>query len=230
MGARPLACILSLAVPSDLAVRPLEAALRGLTAEAAQRGAPLVGGNVARASETSFHLTALGAVRRGRALRRSGARPGDRLLVTGELGRSALARARAEARGRPGRYVPPDRLRVGRALASLGGRVCCIDLSDGLASDVRHLLGPQLGVEIDAAALPRAGGFDASCRRLGLDPISTLAGGGEDYELLFCLPARRADPVRLARRLGVRVTTIGRFVAEPGVRGLAAGQGGWRHF
>jgi thiamine-monophosphate kinase len=150
--------------------------------------------------------------------------------VTGVLGRSALARARAEAAGRANRYVPPDRLAAGRALAKLGARVVCIDLSDGLAADVVHLVGPKLGVEIDVAALPRARGFEAACRRLGLEPTAVLVGGGEDYELLFSLPARRCDPVALTRRLGVQVTEVGRFVAEPGVRGLAAGEGGWRHF
>lgn len=228
MGARPLGCTLSLAAPPALELRRLEPALRGLVAEAARRSCPLVGGNIARAGETSFHLTVLGAVKRGRALRRDAARAGDLLLVTGNLGRAALRRARAAAERRPNRDVPPDRLPAGRKLGSLGRRVACIDLSDGLAADLPHLLGTGLGAEVAADALPRTRGFDAGCRRLGLEPSALLASGGEDYELLFSLSPAAADPTRLARRLGVRVTEIGRVVARPGIRGLP--EGGWRHF
>ena len=228
MGARPLGCTLSLAAPPALELRRLDAALRGLVAEAAGRGCPLIGGNIARARETSFHLTVLGAVKRGRALRRDAARAGDLLLVTGTLGRAALRRARAAAERKPHHDVPPDRLSAGRKLGALGRRVACIDLSDGLAADLPHLLGGGLGAEVVCDALPRMRGFDASCRRLGLDPAVLLASGGEDYELLFSCAPRAADPTRLARRLGVRVSAIGRVVARPGIRGLP--EGGWRHF
>jgi thiamine-monophosphate kinase len=227
MGARPVGCMLSLAAPPALELRRLDAVLRGIVAEAGRRDCPLVGGNVARAAETSFHLTVLGAVQRGRALRRTGARAGDVLLVTGELGRSALARARAEAEGRPNRYVPPDRLAAGRTLAALGLRTACIDLSDGLAADLPHLLGAKLGAQVDVAALPRARGFDARCRRLGLEPEALLVGGGEDYELLFSQPPG-AERERLSRRLGAPIHIIGRVLGEPGIRGL--GDAGWRHF
>ena len=228
MGARPLACTLSLAAPPALELRRLDAALRGLVAEAARRGCPLVGGNVARAGETSFHLTVLGAVERGRALRRDATRAGDVLLVTGSLGRAALRRARATAEHTLNRDVPPDRLAAGRKLAALGGRVACIDLSDGLAADLPHLLTAGLGAQVMADALPRGRGFDAGCRRLGLEPLALLAAGGEDYELLFSLPAASADPGRLSRRLGVRVSAIGRVLRRPGIHGLP--EGGWRHF
>lgn len=228
MGARPLGCTLGLAAPPGLELRRLDAALRGLVGEAARRGCPLAGGNVARARETSFHVTVVGAVARGRALRRDAARAGDVLLVTGVLGRAALARARAEGRGRPNRDVPPDRIAAGRALSRMGQRVACIDLSDGLAADLPHLLHSGLGAEIDAAALPRARGFDPACADLELDAAALLAGGGEDYELLFALAAAVADPKRLAKRLGVRVSAIGQVAARPGIRGLP--RGGWRHF
>jgi len=228
MGARPLGCTLSLAAPPELELRLLDAALRGLVGEAARRGCPLLGGNVARARETSFHLTVLGGVARGRALRRNAARAGDVLMVTGVLGRAALARARAASTGRPNRNVPPDRLPAGRALTRLARRVACIDLSDGLAADLPHLLRGELGAEIDAAALPRARGFESACANLGKEAVALLAGGGEDYELLFALAASAADPKRLTRRLGVRVSAIGRVVSRAGIRGLP--EGGWRHF
>lgn len=238
MGARPLACTLSLAAPPSLALRRLDAAMRGFADEAAKRGAPLVGGNLARARETSLHATVLGAVARGGALRRDAARAGDALFVTGTLGAAAIARRRAQTSGKPGRRVPPCRLAAGRALARLaatGARIACVDLSDGLASDLPHLLGsiggpPALGAEVELAALPRSRGHDATCRALGLDPALALCAGGEDYELLFTVDPRHADAGRLARRLGVSVAEIGRLTARRGVRGLPPGASGWRHF
>jgi len=238
MGARPLACTLSLAAPSSFPLAVLDRVVRGHAREARERGAPLIGGNLARAGELALHTTALGAVRRGCALQRDAARSGDRLFVTGELGGAALARRRAEKLGRPNRFVPPDRLAAGRALARLaasGARIACIDLSDGLVSDLPHLLGPlggpaRLGAEVDFAALPRARGFDARCREVGLDPARALGAGGEDYELLFTLGASRASATALARRLGCRVTEIGLITATSGVRGLPREARPFRHF
>ena len=232
MGARPLGCTLSLAAPAELELTLLDPALAGLVAEAAKRACPLVGGNVSRARETSFHVTVLGAVKRGCALQRCGAKPGDVLFVTGPLGRAALARARAAASGRLNRDVPPDRMSVGRALAALVGtgvRVTCIDLSDGLAADLPHLLEAEgLGAEIEVAALPRPRRLAATCRGLGLEPESLLTGGGEDYELLFSLPADWGDAERVSRRVRAPVRAIGRVVGGGGSARLRPG--GWRHF
>lgn len=232
MGARPLGCTLALAVPAELEVRRLDGALRGLVREAGERGCPLVGGNISAARETSFTLTVLGSVARGRALRRDAARVGDALFVTGALGRSALARRRAQRSGRPGRFVPEPRLEAGRALSRLGVRVACIDLSDGLAADLRHLLAPRgLGADLESEALPRPRGFESACAAAGLDPLKTLSAGGEDYELLFALGDPWAGTRRLAelsKRLGLALSRIGRVSAVPGIRGLPGG--GWRHF
>ena len=147
-GARPLGCLLALAAPPTLLVRTLDALVAGLLDEAARYACPLVGGNLSRASELSLTLTVIGAVARGRELRRGAARAGDRVFVTGTLGGAALERARAErGRGRI-RHVPVPRLRAGRALSALSRRVrvACIDVSDGLDADLAHLLaGRALG-------------------------------------------------------------------------------------
>ena len=116
---------------------------------------PLVGGNLARASETSLVTTVFGGVARGRALRRR-ARVGDRILVTGELGAAALARARAERRGTTIRRIPVPRLAQGRALARIPAVTGCIDVSDGLTADLAHLLGPRRRCAIDPARAPAA--------------------------------------------------------------------------
>ena len=177
MGARPLGCTLALAVSSELPLKQLDASLRAFVSEAAKRDCDLVGGNLARASETSFAVTVIGAVARGKALLRSAALPGDALFVTGTLGGAALARAAAEERrGKPSnRFVPPNRLAAGRALARLPGlkrRPACIDLSDGLAADLPHLLGSGVqgrakpfGASLELESVPRTRGFAGGARR-----------------------------------------------------------------
>jgi thiamine-monophosphate kinase len=230
MGARPLGCVLALAAPPGLLVRTVDALVAGLLDAAARYACPLVGGNLSRASELSLTLTVIGAVARGRALRRTAARAGDSVFVTGTLGGAALERIRAErGRGRV-RSVPVPRLRAGRALAAFPGRVACIDISDGLDADLAHLLeGRALAAEIDAAQLPVPPGFRAACARAGLDPEALARGGGEDYELLFTLERGAASSAQLSRRLGVRVTEIGRLVRRAAGGRAPAGRG-WRHF
>src|SRR5262249_10356697 len=150
MGARPLGVLAALAAPPTLALGRADGLVRGLVEGARRWDAPLVGGNVARARRTSLTLTVLGAVPHGRALLRSGARPGDRLFVRGVLGRAALAVARARRGGRLA-VAPEPRLAAGRALARLASVGACIDLSDGLAADLRHLLAAsRVGAAIDS--------------------------------------------------------------------------------
>ena len=230
MGASPRACLLSLAAPPAQSVRSIDAVVAGLLEESARHACPLVGGNTSRARELSLTLTVIGSVAAGRALRRGVARAGDRIFVTGTLGGAALERLRAE-RGRGSvRSVPKPRLRAGQALARLPARVSCIDVSDGLDSDLAHLLGRRgLAAEIDPARLPAPAGFRAACARAGADPEALARGGGEDYELLFTLPAGSFSTHQLTRRLGIRVTEIGRVVRRAPARPLPSTRG-WRHF
>ena len=231
MGARPLGFVFALAAPPSLEVRTLDGLVAGLLEEAENHGCPLIGGNLSRARQTSISITAQGSVKRGCALLRNAARPGDRIFVTGTLGRAALEVARAAAgRGRV-RGVPTPRLRAGRALARMSGVGACIDISDGLLADLDHVLDRSgCSAEIDLTRLPRPPRFDAACRQLGVDPTRLAACGGEDYELLFTLRVSGSSgpsAAELGRRLGVAVTEIGRIVEKaPGRRQMA----GWRHF
>jgi thiamine-monophosphate kinase len=229
MGGRPLGFVLALAAPPSLPVATLDGVARGLIAEARRYGCPLVGGNVTRAQRTSLTLTVLGAARPGRILTRTGARVGDRILVTGSLGAVALE----VARGGRVRRVPRPRIEAGRALARMRGIGGCIDVSDGLEADLGHLLaagrkGP-LGAELDPARIPVPGGFKAACKRAGLDPERLALQGGEDYELLFTLRPAAPGVRELPRRLGVAVTEIGRVTRRQRA-GKASAASGWRHF
>jgi thiamine-monophosphate kinase len=252
MGARPLGFVFALAAPPDLEIRIFDGLLAGLLEEAETHGCPLIGGNLSRARQTSVAICAQGSVKRGRALLRSSARPGDRIFVTGTLGGAALEVARAAAGRGKVRGVPTPRLRAGRALARMAGVGACIDISDGLLADLDHVLDRSgCSAELDLASVPRPPRFDAACRRLGVDPIQLATRGGEDYELLFTVRGRggplnpgsagrsaafgpkaavasgKPSGAALGRRLGVAVTEIGKVVKRTAGRRKTTG---WRHF
>jgi thiamine-monophosphate kinase len=129
--------------------------------------------------------------------------------------------------------VPEPRLEAGRRLARSRFTGACIDLSDGLLADLRHVLeASRVGARIVSARVPRRRGFDAACRRARVDPARALLAGGEDYELLFTMRPGAPSADALSRRLGVRVSEIGTVVARglrvDGVTGH--GPGGFRHF
>ncbi len=229
MGARPLGLCVALQAPAATEVRWLDAWLGGLLATAQQYGAPLVGGNVARARQLSFTLTALGGVATRKALRRDAARPGDTVYVTGVLGRSALDLARVEAGGGWRRHIPQPRLEAGQRLARSRWVGACIDLSDGLISDLGHVLrASRVGATLDPDRVPRPRGFRRHCRALGRDPEALLFGGGEDYELLFTARVGAPGEAELGHRLGVPVSAIGQITRRRGVRGVRAQ--GFTHF
>ena len=232
MGATPVGSLLSLTAPPELELSVFDALVDGFVAVAEEYRCPLVGGNLSRAESCSLHVTVVGRVPRGRGLRRSALRSGDELFVTGVLGAAALARCRADRLGTRLSRLPRPRLHAGQRLARSSSTTACIDLSDGLATDLAHLLaGTGLGAEIDAAALPTQRGFARHCRALGVDPMDLVLRGGEDYELLFARrPSQTAvDPARFAVQLGVGVQRIGRVVDRPGLHGLL-GPGSAHHF
>jgi thiamine-monophosphate kinase len=226
MGARPLGFVFALAAPPDLEIRAFDGLLAGLLEEAETHGCPLIGGNLSRARQTSVTITAQGSVKRGCALLRSAARPGDRIFVTGTLGGVALEVARAAVgRGRV-RGVPTPRLGAGRVLARMSGVGACIDISDGLLADLDHVLERSgCSAELDLASVPRPPRFEAACRRLGVDPLRLATRGGEDYELLFTLRSREhpADRRPAAHSLasGARRPSEARGPAAGGVSGAA---------
>jgi thiamine-monophosphate kinase len=161
-----------------------------------------------------------GTVPAGRAVLRSGARPGDVLFVSGQLG----ATAAALARNRP---LPPvhPRLELGRYLREHHLASAMIDLSDGLGSDAGHLAAASdVGVEVDLAALPV---LPALRGGTGHEPAAVFAArGGEDYELLVTLPAvfGEAETDRFRRDCGIPLTCVGRVVVGTGARLLLDGQ------
>jgi len=223
MGAKPLGALMSLSAPPASSVSVFDGVIAGFVDEARRYDCPLVGGNLSSAGEWSLDVTVIGRCRKGRALRRRGLRPGDGLYVTGVLGAAALARFKADRFGTRLTRVPTPRIEAGKALALLPGTRACIDLSDGLATDLGHLLaGDGFGAAVDPASLPRPRGFARGCRALGLDPLRVLLEGGEDYELLFAFRSERnrEAAATLSKRLGISVCRIGEVTSEKGIRGL----------
>lgn len=219
MGGQPTVCVVNLALRDGVGMRLCDRIYKGLGAAAAACGVEVVGGNVTRAAALAITVALLGEVR-GAPLRRDAGRPGDTVYVTGTLGDAAAGlrilsgrlRARAAAREFLTRRFlrPTARLEAGLRLARVKPAPAAIDLSDGLWQDLGHILERSgVGAEIDAGALPLSAAYRAT---VGDNPALAL-GGGEDYELLFCL--RHALPApALTRRLGVRVSRIGRITSS----------------
>ena len=222
-GAEPVAFTLALAMPRvDEAF--LDGFARGMFALADAHGIDLVGGDTT-AGPLNLCITVFGAVPVGQALLRSGARAGDTLWVSGTLGDARLAleafRGTVSLTGqafdsvRARMECPAPRVALGRALRGLASSA--IDLSDGLAGDLGHVLARSgVGATVNVDALPRSAVLAAQPRPLQLE--CTLAGG-DDYELLFSAPpAREREVLAAADQAGVQVTQVGSIDAAPGLR------------
>ncbi len=248
VGAQPVAAFLSLAAPAPLAGRWVTRFLGGLLALADRLGVPLAGGDTAQApggdrALFTADIVLLGAVPEGKALLRSGARPGDRLYVTGALGGAAAElaaiaqgspqtrRRRVAAAGHP-HLFPEPRLAQGMRLRGLAS--AAIDLSDGLSTDLAHLCAASgVRAEIEAAHIP----IHPLAEKLG-DALGLALHGGEDYELLFTAP----ESARVPRAIrGVPLRCLGRIMrARKGAspitlltqdgRREALPPQGWEHF
>ena len=220
-GAAPLAFTLALALPraDDHFLAPFA---QGLLALADAHGIELVGGDTT-AGPLNICITVFGQVPPGQALLRSGARAGDELWVSGQLGDARLAlevfRGQQAMPGdafeqvRRAMELPQPRVTLGVALRGLAS--AAIDLSDGLLGDLGHVLERSgVGAMVDVDALPRSAVLAAQ------DPAFQhlcLLSGGDDYELLFSAPPRHHGAVQAAgRAAGVAVTRIGTVLAADG--------------
>ena len=225
----------------------------GMREACASYAVSLVGGDMNRGATTAIAVTLVGEVAPGRAVMRSGAVPGDRLVVTGALGaaaggfalsrgpREVLTAALRDGWGRPllDAFVRPvARVGEARVLASAGA-TAMIDLSDGLAKDLRRLCARSgVGAEVDLRAIPIPAALRDGAAALGVEPLDLAIGGGEDYELLATMPETGVEDARarLRETFGVHLTDVGRIVEGSEVVGVRDGdaarlpEGGWDHF
>jgi len=213
MGAAPRWATLSLALPAaDEAW--LAAFSEGFFALAERYGVDLIGGDTTRGPQLVISVTALGEVPPGLALYRGGARAGDDIWVSGELGGAALALVHPEFPEAALRlHRPEPRVELGERLR--GRAHAAIDVSDGLVGDLRHIAErSELGAVVRYADIPRPAVFakldDAKLER------DCVLSGGDDYELAFtAAPGRRAELEALSRELDIPLTRIGTMQKGP---------------
>ncbi len=213
-GARPRWATLAIALPAA-DERWLEEFAAGLYALADAHGVDLVGGDTARGPVLALSVTALGEVPAGSALSRGGARAGDEVWVSGALGGAALALAHPELAGPAQRlHEPQPRTALGQRLRGLAS--AAIDVSDGLASDLGHILKRSgVGAVLRYASIPKDSGLGEVANE-ALEKRCVLSGG-DDYELLFTAPRVNRDALTaLSSELGLALTCIGTLDAEKG--------------
>lgn len=235
MGGTPHYAFLSLALPRGVAGRWVDEFFAGMFRLADATGVTLAGGDTASSrSGVVADIIVIGEAPRGKAIMRSGARPGDAIWVSGDLGGAAaglelLRKAKKLARRkevlRP-LFYPQPRLALGRLLSRRGLASAMIDLSDGLSIDLSRLCEASgVGARIDAEAIPR----------LPSTPFEKALHGGEDFELLFTVPPSHAK--RVPKQVGgVRLTRIGQVIRGRRLRLVRAGREdplpvlGFQHF
>lgn len=248
MGAAPDYALLSLALPPWALVR-VDEMLTSYAEAAREYGIEIVGGDFSRGERLTIAITAIGHVV-DRPLLRSGAMPGDRvflsrpvggsgaglrLLLSGEegLGREFLEREFIQSAIR--RHVDPEpELALGLALQAIPAVSSCIDVSDGLSTDLHHLCRASgVGAEIEKERIPVFPELVEFGGRLGIDVRDVVLNGGEEYALLFTAAVRESE---MSRAVGRPVYAIGRITRDPGVVLRVDGvtgpmvPGGWDHF
>lgn len=251
MGAEAGEAYVVLGAPADLGEAELMGVLDGLLEVAAETGTTLAGGDLTGAPALTLAVTVVGhASAPERLVTRGGARPGDLLVLTGELGGAAAGRlilddaslaaglaAETAERLRARQLDPRPRLRSGHALAAAGARAM-IDLSDGLAGDVAHVAAASgVALQVDAGSLPLAKGVAEVAAAAGRDPLELAASGGEDYELLAALPPEALGEAssRIGEAAETTLTPVGEALAGEGVEIKLPGGGlleptGFDHF
>lgn len=251
-GAQPAGFLLTLALAGEIDDLWLEAFSRGLGADADAYACPLLGGDTTKTpGATTISITALGTLPAGTMVRRSGARVGDRIVVTGTIGDGALglrlrrdseaaARWRLDAAQRAhltSRYVLPQPRNVLAEAVRLYAHAA-MDVSDGLAGDLAKLCRASgVAAGITAERVPLS---DAAREAVTAEPalVETVLGGGDDYEIIAAIPADAVAKMATAgQAAGVPVTEIGEVVVGSGeVRVEAKGQpmvlkqGSYSHF
>lgn len=225
MGGRPRYALLSLAIPANMPLEFMDSFVNGFLEQAGKYGVTLIGGDTS-ASQGGLLISValLGEQLPEQIVRRSGAREEELICVSGTLGDAALGLQLLRAGSRQGDAVrahldPVPRVELGRKLAEAGIASAMIDISDGFAADLGHILAASgTGARVNVDLLPRSVAFRDAVAEDSSGYTMLPLTGGEDYELLFTLPAARYAAARaLAATAGTTVTEVGRITAGGGL-------------
>lgn len=254
MAASPRFALISLVLPDDVTSGWTVELFGGVRDACAEYAISLVGGDLSRGPVITISVTAIGEVMPGAAVRRTGARPGDLVVVTGSLG--AAAGGLALTRVHPSRLGvalsepwarelldalvrPVARVSDGQTLAQCGA-TAMMDVSDGLAKDLGRLcLASGVGARVDLSTVPVAPALASAAELLEVDPLELAISGGEDHELLATIDVTDLDRARdrLHERSGVSLTEVGVIVEGSGLQAVDADGSarplepvGWDHF
>jgi len=252
MGGTPLYALISLGLKGDLLVQNVEEMYRGFLAELNPFGASIIGGNLTKSGNGMFiDITLIGEVEQGKGVRRSGARPGDVILVTGYPGQAAaglhlLLHAPEDSKMSEHPLVkiyntPSHRARVGEAIAKTGRVTAMIDTSDGFLGDLGHICDESgVGAELVREKLPVSDSLREAALTLRQDPTDFFLGDSDDYELVVTCRPEDVALLRsvLARCCPVLLTEVGRITDATGNITLLLPDGerrpvkrsGWDHF
>jgi len=222
MGARTRYFFLTVGLPDACTGAWLDDFLDGMARAARRFGLILAGGDTTKYPLVVASLTVMGEIDRGKAILRSGARPGDLLCVSGRLGEAELGlrlihrklhKQKRWTRLLKKHFYPEPRLALGEWLVAHRCATSMIDTSDGLSTDLGHICkASKVGAVVWAPKIPVVR-IPPELHRLGLDPLNLALDGGEDYELLFTVPKKFSNS--LPRRVqGVPVTVIGEITRE----------------
>ncbi len=228
MGGLPTGATVSIGIPPHLEVSQVEELYFGLSQCAREYGTDIVGGDTVKSPRgLVINVTLLGRVEPDRVIYRSGARPGDIIMVTGPLGNSAaglyilthdLPQDDPDLTGEviKAHLYPRARVKEGRVLSETGYVTSMNDISDGLASEVLEICeASAVGCELDAKSVPYSKAVAEISSRAGVTPLQWALNGGEDFELVFTVKPQGADKVMAAlEEAGASPSVVGRIMAR----------------
>jgi thiamine-monophosphate kinase len=248
MGGSPKWALFSIMGPPELPIRDIEELYCGLLERFSQFGVQLAGGNTAQSPQLILDLFMTGEAQKTQLPFRSNLAAGDDIYVTGTLGDSSagllLEKGDRNLKRLFGELIvrhqdPTPRVNAGHAIVSMDERVAMLDISDGLESDLKRLTTDNgYGADIDLSVLPISNLLHDFSEKLGLNPRELAVAGGEDFELLFTLPAdvKKSKIADLQKQIQLPVTKIGRVTEKPAIRFLDetgsewSPPDGWDHF
>jgi thiamine-monophosphate kinase len=230
MGGVPKFFLASLGFSEEEDEAFFEELMDGIQEAAEEFKIDLIGGNLSESKKFFLDVTVLGEVEPNLLIKRSGARTGDKIFVSGTVGDSALGLKilTSETKSKMNRFLisrhnsPEPRLKLSRELAQRGLVTSMIDLSDGLILDLERITAEYgLGAEVSIDKIPMSYHYKENIYNFTKDLYELALSGGEDYELIFTSPKEKREEItRVSRKLNIQITEIGRVTNKPPVRVL----------